>query len=277
MHPTRNWRARSAPGARSPHEQAVLDAGYPWVRTNMLIPTWQSPNKDPRPARVPDGLNKHGHHGINTHLIVEGDLTISKEKIFFNQNHLAAITLSTRPGAQKELSVAPDEMYTGRSQQGCKFVEGHRSLSPASAYRYMSRGGLDWIDKLGLVARGADRAYILEQLEHAVFETKFDFKIGRRTATCAFKDDNQITRGLGQWFSREWNDPAVQAAKGDLRAVIHPSDTLQKDEEKKHDGFYGNSKSDTSSDVDMDDVEEDISVSLIKAFNEWLPGHLDEV
>lgn len=120
----------------SPHEQAVIDAGYPWVRTNPLMPTWLSPGADPRPIDpVPDRLDWHGHHGVNTHLIVEGDLTLMKPKKMFGQNHVAAVTLSTDLGAPKELSVAPDEMYLGTTQQACKFVEGHRCLSPRSAHR----------------------------------------------------------------------------------------------------------------------------------------------
>lgn len=120
----------------SPHEQAVIDAGYPWVRTNPLVPTWMSPGADPRSiGRVPHKLNWHGHHGVNTHLIVEGDLTLLKPKKMFGQDHIAAVTLSTDLGTPKELSVAPDEIYLGTTQQACKFVEGHRCLSPTSAHR----------------------------------------------------------------------------------------------------------------------------------------------
>ena len=121
--------------AYSTHEQAVLDAGYPWVRTNLLIPTWQSPDADSRTNPVPDRLPWHGHHGVNTHFIVEGDLTVMKLKKMFGQNHVSAITLSSHPDALQELPVAPNEVYAGTTQQACKFVEGHRSLSPRSAHR----------------------------------------------------------------------------------------------------------------------------------------------
>ena len=141
----------------------------------------------------------------------------------------------------------------------------------------MIRGSVEWVDKTGKAVRDEDRDYILEQLDSAVFQTKFDFNVMRRTATCTFKDDNQITRGMSQWFAREWNDPSVLAAKGDLRAAIHPLDTnnWRKDQEKRV-GFEGKAKND-SSDVDMDDDEEDISEGLIRAFNEWLPGRLEEI
>lgn len=121
--------------AYTAHEQAVLNAGYPWVRTNMLIPTWASPDADPRSNPVPDRLKWHGHHGVNTHLIVEGDITLMKLKKMFGQNHISAVTMSTAPGAPKEAPVAPDEIYAGTTQQACKFVEGHRNLSPMSAHR----------------------------------------------------------------------------------------------------------------------------------------------
>lgn len=127
------------PVVDSAHEEAVINAGYPWVRTNALIPTWMSPDPDtrpkPSPNPVPDRLNLHGHHGINTHLIVEGDLTLIKPKKMFDQNHVTAVTLSADVGGAKELSVAPDEVYFGTTQQACRFVEGHRSLSPTSAHR----------------------------------------------------------------------------------------------------------------------------------------------
>ncbi|KAG8156952.1 hypothetical protein KVR01_013174 [Diaporthe batatas] len=262
----------------SAHEQAVLDAGYPWVRTNALVPTWSSPDKDPRGVAVADRLNWHGHHGVNTHLIVEGDLTLMKLKKMFNQNHVSAVTVSSEPGALKELSVAPGEMYAGTSQQACRFVEGHRCLSPASAHRYMTRGTLEWVDKTGKAARRADREYVLRQLAGAVFETKFDFAVMRRVATCTFEDDNQVTRGMSQWFSREWNDPAVQAAKGDLRAAIHPLDADDQEEKRKKGNGRAAGGFDGDVDMDTDDADdEDISARLIKAFSEWLPGHVDEI
>lgn len=130
------------PIPESAHEQAVIDAGYPWVRTNPLKPTWMSPGADPRAGPVLDRLNWHGHHGVNTHLIVEGDLTLIKPKKFFGQNHVAAVTLSTDIGAPKEAPVAPDEIYLGTTQQACKFVEGHRCLSPMSAHRVSKPQGL---------------------------------------------------------------------------------------------------------------------------------------
>ncbi|KAK2598238.1 hypothetical protein N8I77_011663 [Diaporthe amygdali] len=261
------------PNNHSPHEQAVIKAGYPWVRTNCLVPTWLSPDSDPRPKSIPDRLNPHGHHGINTHLIVEGDLTLIPVKKFFGKDHVAAKTMSTDPGSQKELSVAPYEIYWGMTQQACKFVEGHRNLSPRSVHRYMSRGGLEWIDKTGRAVKGTERTFILQQLDGADFKTHFDFKAMRRLATCSFKEDNQVTRSMRQWFLQEWNDPDVQAARGDLRPAIHPLESPPPSQAQDHDmddiddevGFLGD---------DMDPDDEDGSAILTEAFQDWLKGGL---
>lgn len=113
----------------SPHEEAVIEAGYPWVQTNSLIPTRRSLGANPCDKPIPDRLNWHRHHGENTHLIVEGDITLEKANAFF------AYTLYSDGNGPKELTVPPDEAYLGTTAKGCKFVEGHRCLSPRSAHR----------------------------------------------------------------------------------------------------------------------------------------------
>ncbi|KAI3401201.1 hypothetical protein diail_11907 [Diaporthe ilicicola] len=256
----------------APYEQAVIDAGYPWVRTNPLIPTWMSPDRDTRPNTIPDRLNQHGHHGINTHLIVQGDLTLRKERIVFGQNSVSTFTLSTEPGAMKEFSVAPHEMYSGTTEQSCRFVEGHRNLSPGSARRYMSRYSLEWVDKTGRAVQGDERDYVLKQLdsENVEFKTEFNFKHMRRVATCEFKEDNQITRSLRQWFLREWNDPDVQEAKGDLRPAIHPLEPRQAPQEQQdHDMDDCDDEYDDSGDK-KDHDDKDGGAVLAKAFQDWL-------
>jgi hypothetical protein len=120
---------------------------------------------------------------------------------------------------------------------------------------------LEWVDEVGRAVRGDDRTYILEQLDNAQFETSFDFKAMRRVATCTFKDDNQTTRSMRQWFLREWNDPDVQAAKGDLLPVIHPLEAHLAPKWKDNE-------------VDLD--EKHVSFSWIRTLKEWLLGGTTE-
>lgn len=77
----------------------------------------------------------------------------------------------------------------------------------------MSRGRVEWVDEAGRAVQGPVRDYVLQQLDNAKFETEFDPKFTRKMTTCSFKDDNQITRSMREWFWREWNDPCVQALK----------------------------------------------------------------
>lgn len=134
----------------------------------------------------------------------------------------------------------------------------------------MDRGSLEWVDKAGQAVRGGDRAYVLEQLKKADFETKFDFKVMRRVATCSFKDDNQITWSMRQWFLREWNDPDVQAAKGDLRPAVHPSEPPLAPQRQDHEMDIGDDEADSSGDgLELDD-EDGSTRDLLNAFREWL-------
>lgn len=139
----------------------------------------------------------------------------------------------------------------------------------------MSRGSLEWVDMTGRAVQGDDRAYILQQLHYSEFETSFDFKLMRRVATCEFKDDNQVTRSMRQWFLREWNDPDAQAAKGDLRPAIHPLESQQIREEQDHEMSVDDNEAGSSGDeLDLDD--EDGSSVLTKAFQDWLQGGITE-
>lgn len=127
--------------------------------------------------------------------------------------------------------------------------------------QYLSRGGLEWVDEDGRAVRGTDRKYILQQLEKVEFKTNFDFKVMRRVATCKFEDDNDITWSMRQWFLREWNDPNVQAAKGDLRPAIHPLEAHLAPQQKGK---------------ELDPDEENGSYGLIRSFKEWLLGSITE-
>lgn len=139
----------------------------------------------------------------------------------------------------------------------------------------MHRGSVEWVDKSGRAVRGADRCYVLEQLDKAKFETKFDFKSMRRVATCSFEEDNEVTKSMHQWFLREWNDPEVQAAKGDLRPAIHPLESPRSSQQQDHKMDDGDDEADSSGDeLGFDDG--DGSAVLTKAFQEWLQGGIPE-
>ena len=134
--------------------------------------------------------------------------------------------------------------------------------------QYISRGSLEWVDGAGRAVRGADRTYILEQLDTAEFETKFDFKIMRRTAKCSFKENNPLTWDMRQWFLREWNDPDVQAAKGDLHRVIHPSEPPQGTEAAADEADF--------LDDELEPVSEYGARGFIRLLREWLQGGISE-
>lgn len=130
---------------RQPHEKAVVDAGYKWVRTNEIDPTRKNAAtgraKRFDPSHI-DRLNKHSHSGPNTHLIVEGDLV-------FRQQLWRPYVLESddaddahRHGEKHEFPVPRGRAYSATSGRGCRFVEGHRSLSPSTAERFMARGTL---------------------------------------------------------------------------------------------------------------------------------------
>lgn len=134
----------------------------------------------------------------------------------------------------------------------------------------MSRGSLEWIDKTGQAVQGADRAYILKQLDNAEFVTNFDFKVMRRVADCSFKDDNQITSSMRQWFLREWDDPDAQTAKGDLRPAIHPGEFTPIPQGQNGEMDVVNEDAFSSGDELMLDDEEDGSSILLEVFRELL-------
>lgn len=222
----------------SAHEKAVKEAGYPWVCSNPLKPSWISLEDNPRPNGFPDRLNIHGHHGVNTHLIVSGDLTVRKIKQFHGQVSVPVLTISTDPGAPREAATVGDEMYWGTTERGCVFVEGHRCLSPATANRFMDRGTLRWVDRQGYEVNKYEQDYIKGQLQGA----RFDWDSARRRASIRFAEHNGTTENLAKWFKKEWE--ADQSANGPLLPVCHPLDdqvggtTDDEDEdEDKHEGF----------------------------------------
>jgi hypothetical protein len=121
-----------------PHEKAVVKAGYKWVRTNEIAATRKSESTGREKRFDPshlDRLVKHSHNGPNTHLIVEGDLV-------FRQQLWKPYTIETDPRGRHEFPVPRERAYRATSEAGGRFVEGHRSLSPSTAERFMARGTL---------------------------------------------------------------------------------------------------------------------------------------
>lgn len=88
-----------------------------------------------------------------------------------------------------------------------------------------------------------------------------------------FKEDNQVTRSMRQWFLQEWNDPDVQAARGDLRPAIHPLESSPPSQAQDHDMDDIDDEVDFLGD-DMDPDDEDGSAILTEAFQDWLKGGL---
>ncbi|KAK6067971.1 riboflavin kinase [Seiridium cupressi] len=131
------------------YELAVLDANYKWIRTNEVMKT-RSGGFDIKKGI--DRLLRHSHSGINTHLIRKGDLEFRMDSA--RGRPVTHVIDSDPSGSKHELKVYRGRRYEATSKRGAKFVEGHRSLSPATAERFMDRGTLlavpkgklDWED-----------------------------------------------------------------------------------------------------------------------------------
>ncbi|KAK7748490.1 hypothetical protein SLS62_008530 [Diatrype stigma] len=155
-------------GPQGPHEQRVAAGGYKWVRTNELFPTQAHRKID---FARPDRLLPHSHHGENTHLIVKGDLCIESHakndergrgrgryRTSPSPSNRERFEISTALGSAQEKTVGPGVTYEGSTRQGCRFVEGHRRLSPATAERFIDRGTLQAVPfNLSSILRGGTR------------------------------------------------------------------------------------------------------------------------
>lgn len=129
----------------APSEYAVLQEGYAWVQTNELAPHWTINMADHAlPEHIgggpPDRLNRHGHHGPNTHRIVRGQLTITRRVPGEPDQE---VTISNNGVEPVSAPVPGDVTYDGVTTRdaGCTFVEGHYCLSPTTALRFMRGGG----------------------------------------------------------------------------------------------------------------------------------------
>lgn len=197
-----------------PAQQWVVMDGYPWVQTNRLIPTWCPISRvgpTPLPAAISqfpiDRLNRHGHHGLNTHLILKGDLTLERIKYSdYERAPVDRIRISA-DGPLREAAVGAGDIYLGTTERGCEFVEGHRCLSPTTALRFFDRGTIRWFDQDGVAAPMADQTFIATQLRKGP-------EFGKRDGALVFEvpgvshlrrhDRVRLAAELKTWFEAEW-------------------------------------------------------------------------
>ncbi|KAI2632879.1 hypothetical protein GGS21DRAFT_146319 [Xylaria nigripes] len=184
-----------------PHEKRVAAAGFRWMQTNRLNPTSMLKHLNPT-GNIPDRLPPHSHHGVSTHLIVEGDLRI--ERVYDSYE------LSNAPGAIRQDLVPPETTYSATSKNGCSFVEGHYRLSPRTAERFLDRGTLRAVNS-GLDALPDD-----ETLKSWLLQVEFDPR-GKacpdgakgEKAILDIRKTNppmcpSIHFALSKWFEKEW-------------------------------------------------------------------------
>ena len=142
-------------GLLTDEEQYVADQGYKWVQTDELQPP--DPAGDRKvDVRQLDRQLPHTHHGWSTRLLMAGDLRIedrgrgrAREDGGPGKRHV--VELSMVPGKRREHAMDPGRVYAGSTRRGCRFVEGHRRLTPADAERFTANGTL-WLRMPGLDA-----------------------------------------------------------------------------------------------------------------------------
>lgn len=201
-------------------QQPVVSDGYPWVQTNSLIPSWGAfTDRAPPPEAVPslpiDRLNRHSHHGLNTHLILSGDLTLEKAMYTHEEpdqeqeqreHPIEKVELSA-DGPLREAPVGPGDIYLGTTETGCQFVEGHRCLSPTTALRFIDRGTLCWHNKKGQAAPWTEQKFINKQLRSHPKFGKLDgalvFEVPN-TSLLRRPDRKRLAQELKKWFQAEW-------------------------------------------------------------------------
>ncbi|KAJ4418861.1 hypothetical protein N0V82_005307 [Gnomoniopsis sp. IMI 355080] len=207
-------------GPIEPGQQSVVAGGYPWVQTNRLIPTWSGISfPPPLPeaiASLPiDRLNLHGHHGLNTHLVLRGDMTLEKVQYSLHKRVPVEKIRISADGPAKEAPVGAGDIYFGTTEAGCEFVEGHRCLSPTTALRFIDRGTLGWYNKDGEVAPMDEQSFIIEQLRRVQDAGNF----GKFNSALVFEVPNinlrvrmrrRLACELKEWFQAEWTEDDLE-------------------------------------------------------------------
>lgn len=200
----------SSEHVKTGHEEKVVALGYPWVRTQKLDIKKDALGSVPgiRPIRLrnlpPYCLALHGHSGLNTHLIVEGDLTLERRFMLDQPMPLDKATISAG-GPVEEAPVGAGDIYDGTTRHGCKFVEGHRCLSPTTAKRYLDRGTLQWFSEVGKPASNDEQEFILHRLDDysQVFGNCSDAVVLPESLSSVELHEG-LDQKLQDWFREEW-------------------------------------------------------------------------
>lgn len=192
---------------RTTDEKAVRSEGYCWVQTNTLTPHWvqgvtQATTPENIANRLPDRLNPHGHHGPNTHRIVQGKLTI--ESVDSRSDGLPRkITISRNGTDPISAPVKGDVVYEGITPlgEGCTFVEGHACLSPTTALRFMQQGTLKWFGVDGQPVPEHEQAYVMEQLR-----TSQTIRDDQASVSFRMRGRRPVAYEMTAWFQDEWQE-----------------------------------------------------------------------
>ncbi|KAI1343581.1 hypothetical protein F5Y15DRAFT_370480 [Xylariaceae sp. FL0016] len=182
------------------HERRLLNAGYRWVRTNEIQATKRNPSK------IPDRLEPHSHHGENTHLIIAGDLNMQ------SMDNRGRVLERVTANPEQLAGFGPNVTYSATSTSGCRFVEGHRALSPVTAERFMARGTIEAV---------GEALPDFETLSKWLLDAEFNpqgyarpiWILGERQIL-KFRDtgystrERAIQRAMAEWFENEWKGNA---------------------------------------------------------------------
>lgn len=218
------------------HENAVIAEGFAWVQTNPLRPEWidgvtKDTTADDIAGLAPQVLNPHQHHSRNTHLIVEGSLTLRQVGDLSGNHDDDKKNMKKRPCRPKKLTISNNGtdprfatvpahvVYDGKPSDGknCLFVEGHTCLSPSTALRFMNKGTLKWFDEDGEVLPDKDQEYVKRQLRtHYTVQydnggggggdDDDDDEDGDPNFVFRFRGRKPLAADMRAWFAEEWED-----------------------------------------------------------------------
>ncbi|KAI2603415.1 uncharacterized protein GGS25DRAFT_526449 [Hypoxylon fragiforme] len=194
------------------HEKKLRKDGWRWVNTNSIGPTTQAGTHGS--THAPDRLEPHSHHSLNTHLVVQGDLTIKEHRGRSTDPKDSVYATISSHGGYPEHFVKPQVKYSATSKAGCTFVEGHRSLSPSTAERFMARGALRATESNGDYDFAPYQDTIRSWLRSAKFNPR-----GKARPCCEYcgqlpileyaiapRSDLErwMQEGIAKWFENEW-------------------------------------------------------------------------